>query len=67
MPLIRHCLCAAGEPSWSMLYRMRNGALPGRDAGVKVVVIHTGTNDVGFDMGRALHDPRRHADDIVKR
>ena len=50
-----------------MLYRMRNGALPGRDAGAKVVVIHTGTNDIGFDTGRALQDPRGHADDIIKR
>ena len=50
-----------------MLYRLRNGALAGRDAGVKVVVLATGTNDIGFDMDRALHDPRKHAEDIVRR
>ena len=50
-----------------MLYRLRNGALAGRDAGVKVVVLATGTNDIGFDMGRALNEPRQHAQDVVQR
>ncbi len=50
-----------------MLYRLRNGALAGRDAGVKVVVLATGTNDIGFDMGRSLHEPQQHAQEIVQR
>ena len=57
----------SGEPSWSMLYRLRNGALAGRDAGVRVVVLATGTNDIGFEMGRSLHEPQQHAQEIVQR
>ena len=56
-----------GEPSWSLLYRLRNGALAGRDAGVKVVVLATGTNDLTFNMDRALHEPRPVAEELVKR